>query len=134
MMNLFNLRTGKKLDGPVAIVSDLDKMISEPIAFRLHGKVHSIKPLSVKEFYKYSNALARLNGLRDKDQVGKDDLIDSYFVLFSSVIDSFTIKDLENMTQVQVSALFQLILDAVRGRAYTDEEEEKKKPLSRESI
>ena len=50
-MSLFNLKTGKPIEMPESqVVSDLDAMVAMPVAFRLHGKVHYIKPISVREF------------------------------------------------------------------------------------
>ena len=125
-MSVFNFRTGRKVSQNATIVSDLDKMIAEPIAFRLHGKIHTIEPISVKEFYAYTNALARLNALRDKENIENGELVDAYFNLFTSVCKSIKIEDLENMTQAQVGALFQLVIDSVTGKAYTSDEEKKK--------
>lgn len=116
------------MDKALDIVSDLDKMIAEPLAFKLHGRVHKIEPISVKEFYAYSNALARLNVLRDSKSIEKEDLVDAYFELYKSVISTIKLQDVEDMTQAQAAALFQLIIDVVTGRAYAPDEE-KKKPL-----
>lgn len=128
-MNLFNLRSGKQLDGPVAVVSDLDKMIAEPIAFRLHGKVHKIKPVSVSEFFKYTNALAALTRLKDKDAFTANDILVRYYDLIAAVCDTITYKDVEQMTHAQIAALFSIVIEAVTGKAHASNDEDEKKNL-----
>ncbi len=119
-MGIFNLKTGKKVED-VNIVSDLDRMVADSVAFRLHGKVHKIKPITVKEFYEYSNAIARLKVIEKADKVKKDEIVDAYYNLIHSVVDTINLSDVENMTQAQAAALFSLILDAISGKAQVDE-------------
>lgn len=115
-MNLFNLRTGKAKE-QVNVVSDLDAMIADPVPFRFGGRVHNIKPISVMEFYKYTNALAALMGLKDKQDATSEDMLDAYYNLFNSVCDSITHKDLASMSTAQIAALFKLTVDAISGAA-----------------
>lgn len=126
-MSILNFRSKSSKD--VDIVSDLDALIAKPVAFRFNGKVHAIKPISVVEFYKYANALAALNSLRDK-KCTTEDLVEAYINIFSAVCDTITEKDVNNMTQAQAAALFQLTIDAVYGKAQIDiMQDEKKKSL-----
>jgi hypothetical protein len=127
-MGLFNLRTGKPLDGPEAtVVSDLDAMVAAPIAFRLHGKVHHLKPITVKEFFAYSNAMLSLQRLEDAEKMSADQIIDLYFSLMSSVCESITHHDIKAMTQAQAVALVKLIIDHVTGKTQVGPEPEEKK-------
>lgn len=130
-MALFNLKTGKPVEMPEAqVVSDLDAMIAHPIAFRLHGKIHQIKPISVKEFYAFTNAIASITTLESDNKITTAQVIDLYTRIICSVCDSITRKDVELMTQAQCGALLNLIVEAVTGKAHAESQapsDEKKK-------
>lgn len=105
------------------LVADLDAMASEPFAFRLHGKNHVVKPIQLEEFLKYTNAYAQLwNKLDDKvKKITDEQLLDMYVDLFTSVCDTIKKDDVKKMSQAQIGALFQLISDAVTGKAHVDQ-------------
>jgi hypothetical protein len=126
-MGLFNLRTGKPVDGPEAtIVSDLDAMVANPIAFRLHGKVHHLNPVTVKEFFAYSNALLSIQTLQSKSDLSDEEIVDLYAKLIQSVCTSITKDDVKNLTHAQATALLNLIIEHITGRAHVSEDEKKK--------
>lgn len=104
------------------VVRDLDAIISEPVFFKLHGKVREIRPISTAGYLKYVNSLAALYELKDKQTVSADELIDRYFELVSAVCDDFTREDIEEMGQQQIGALFQLILDTISGKSQVEAE------------
>jgi hypothetical protein len=120
-MNIFNLRTGRKKE-EINVVSDLDAMIADPVPFRYLGRVHKIKPISVLEFYKYTNALANLMALKDRKDATSEDMLDAYFNLFKSVCDTITHKDIESMSTAQIAALFKLTVDSITGAAQATNE------------
>jgi len=120
-LNLFNLRTGKVKE-QVNVVSDLDAMIADPVPFRFGGRVHKIKPISVMEFYKYTNALAMLMGLKDKQDASSEDMLDAYYNLFKSVCDTITHSDIQSMSTAQIAALFKLTVDSISGAAQATNE------------
>lgn len=125
---LFSLRTGKPVEQPQAnLVSDLDAMIAHPVAFRLHGKVHFIRPISVKEFYAFTNAMLSVQGLEKAEHVTPAQIIDLYYRLVASVCDSIDRSDIEKMTQAQCGALLNLIVEVVTGKAHVESEESEKK-------
>lgn len=130
-MGLFNLRTGKVLDGPeAAIVSDLDAMVANPIAFRLHGKVHYLKPVTVKEFFAYANALAGLERLKSDEKLSDEQIVELYSQLIQSVCETVKADDVKLMTHAQATALLQLVIDHITGRAHAPapkQDEQKKK-------
>lgn len=127
-MSLFNLRTGKELDGPDAvIVSDLDAMVANPIAFRLHGKVHQLRPVTVKEFFAYANALLGLERLKSDEKLSDEQIVDIYCQLIQAVCETITRDDVKAMTHPQASALLQLIIEHINGKAHAPEKDEKKK-------
>lgn len=120
-MSLFNIKTGKPVEIPEAqVVSDLDAMIAHPIAFRLHGKIHQIKPISVKEFYAFANAIAGIGALEKEEKITTAQVVDLYTRIICSVCDSISRKDVEAMTQAQCGALLQLIVEAVTGKAQVE--------------
>lgn len=114
------------------VVADLDAILTQPINFRFAGKVHSIRPIKVAENYAVANAISELWALKDMKEITASQLIDRYFALVSSVCPTIKRKDIEGMTQAQVTGLYQLIVDAVTGKAQAksqSDDEEKKKRL-----
>jgi len=128
-MNIFNLKPARP-DTNIPVISDLDAMVAESVPFRFGGKVHFIKPISVLEFYQYTQALAKLVDLKDAQSVSGEELVDCYYNLFKAVCDTIEHKDIEKMTTAQASALFALTLDCVTGKVHGDKEGEKKKPTA----
>jgi len=126
-VGLFNLRTGRKLDGPEAVVvSDLDAMIAQPIAFRLHGKIHHLNPITVKEFFAYSNALLSVEKLKEQKVLSDEEMVGLYYGLIHSVCDTITKEDIKDMTHAQAAALLELVVKHVTGRAHAPEPDQKK--------
>lgn len=124
-MKLWPTRS-KSMDGPV---QDLDAIIAEPVSFRFKGKIHTMKPFSLAEFLKFTNAQSALMSLL-KDEgaiITTKDLADRYHKVISSVCPSITVDDILSMEQVQVAALYQLIIDMVTGQVDRGDGEVKKK-------
>lgn len=127
-MSLFNLRTGKVLDGPEAVVvSDLDAMIANPVAFRLHGKVHQMRPVTVKEFFAYANALVGLERLKSDEKLSDEQIVDLYCQLIQAVCDTVSKDDVKAMTHAQATALLQLVVDHITGKAHAPASDDVKK-------
>lgn len=124
-MGLFGTRKVAQSHSDARVFADLDALIAEPVAFRFNGETHLIKPVSTKEFFKLTNALARLDELRNAKTVKKDELVEAYSALISGACDTIGRKEVETMTQAQVGALFQLILDCITGKIYARDEEKK---------
>ena len=101
-------------------VADLDAMLVEPVGFRLHGKDHLIKPLTVEQFMLYAVNLSDIYSLKEKKDVTADELIDKYYALISSVCSTIKRSDIEQMSQQQVSALFELIVSTVTGKIFSE--------------
>ena len=125
----FESRASKK---DYELISDLDSILSEPISFKLHGRVRVIRPVSTEEFLRFSNALAKLYDLQEKSGVTPEELISRYFDLAKSIIEDISRKDIEDMAQVQIAGLFALLMDVVTGKAHADNEKKKKELLMRE--
>jgi hypothetical protein len=113
----------------VEVVADFDAMSSEPVAFKLNGKIHTIKPITNTEFFTFANAYARLTALlKDKgDSVPAEQVFDGYYEVFRSVCETISMDDIKNANSAQLGGVYQLIIDCVTGKAYVDE----KKTLNR---
>ena len=107
-----------KKSSKVEMIADLDAILSESVTFRLHGKIHTLKPLTVEEFLVYSRSLCNLVDLKEKETVTPSELVDCYYDLAHSVCSTIVREDIEKMTQGQVAALYQTILDTVTGKAF----------------
>lgn len=121
-MKFFPSRTDAKAKQGPDLVADLDSLVNESFHFKLHGKIHTIDPVSTIEFFKFANALARVEGLKTAEKVTGNELIDSYYNLASSICHTITREDIERMTQQQAGAFLQLLMDVSMGRV-----DEKKK-------
>lgn len=123
-MKLWPARS-QNFDGPV---SDLDAIVAAPVSFRFKGKVHTLKPFSLAEFLLFTNAQAHLMQLiKDETGVTTQELASRYHKVISSVCSSITIDDILSMEQVQVAALYQLVIDMVTGQV--DQGDGKKKRM-----
>jgi hypothetical protein len=126
-MNLFS---SKKSKHATEIVADLDQIVGKPVAFRLAGKTHYIDPITTQEFYGLANATAELWALKDEAKITADELVDRYYGIVFSVCKTIKRKDIEAMTQAQVTALYSLIMDTVMGRVGHGGVDEKKKRIA----
>jgi hypothetical protein len=113
------------------IVCDLDALISKPVGFTFQGKTHVIKPISTLVLFKAIDGIGGLQGL-SSGQYSQEELINAYVKIFSSVCDTIGKREVEAMTDSQKLALFQIILDCIKGKAHApahseNGEEEKKK-------
>lgn len=131
-MSVFNFKPARTKVQDTDIVSDLDALIEKPIAIKLLGKIHVIKPINTATFFQVTNALAKMDAMKNEPNYTKDQLIDSYTMIFSSVCDTIGKEEIECMTQAQVGALFKIVLDTITGKAHIDAaaESEKKKTMS----
>lgn len=108
------------------VIADLDALISEPIAFKFGGRVHLIQPIQTSEFFVITNKLAKMDLLRAKSEISKEELLKAYEDVICSACKTIKPKDIASMTQTQLAAIFQLILDCLTGKAYIESEDEKK--------
>lgn len=99
-------------------VTDLDAIIAESVTFRYKGKIHELKPMRLDEFLKFTNAQAELmNNIKDENErLTPRQLAGRYHKVISSVCDTLSIDDILGMEQVQVAALYQLVIDLVTGQ------------------
>jgi hypothetical protein len=106
--------------GEGLVVADLDKMVVQPLAFRYGDRVHFIKPVDVQNFLIVTERIAVLDRMQKAKELSGAELVRAYADLIASMCDTIKIDDVRKMSQAQVGALYQLILDAVTGRAYAE--------------
>ena len=121
-MGLFNIREPKKSEKPIVMVADLDRLESHSVGFRLHGKVHVIKPVKVKEFYSAISKLSAFGVLQKKEKLTDDELNAKYLEIITALCDTITLKDVEDCTRPQIAGLFQLIVDSIMGKSQAQAE------------
>lgn len=114
-------RQDSKAKSAAVMVADLDAMTTKPVSFRLLGRVHTIEPLTVQQFIGFAAAYADVLKMQDQEVVTPAQMVDSYFNLVSSVCKSITKADIQKMSQQQVAALFQIMVDLHTGRLFGDE-------------
>jgi len=104
-------------DGVTNIVADIDAIEVNPVAFKWNGKAHYLRPVSTKEYLKIAEIFVRMDNLnKNQSEYSVNDLVDVYSELISSLCNTITKKDVLSMTQVQVAAIIQLIIEHVTGR------------------
>lgn len=102
------------------IVRDFDKLVCEPVSFKLHGKAHTLNPITVQEFWRFSESMIQIQALANQKEVTIEQLAKGYLAVFQSVCPSITLQDVEKMSQAQVGALLQFIVDTIKGASQTD--------------
>lgn len=105
---------------PSKIVADLDAIKAEPVLFVLHGKEFLIVPMDVVTFMSMLDEYMNLMDLKKLDSVTPEQLVENYFKCFSKVIPDLTKKDISDMTQQQCAALYELVMDTITGRVFTE--------------
>jgi len=121
------LPTRQASQGPIA---DLDAIVAEAVPFKFQGRVHFIKPITLREFLKFTQANSEFHQRLSSDgAITSDQLADEYEKVIGSVCDTIKKKHILQMEQAQVAALYQLVIDAVTGQVKTPEDEGKKKRL-----
>jgi hypothetical protein len=128
-MSLFRPTRSQAIDqGPV---TDLDAIIAEPVCFKFKGKIHRLNPIDLKDFLKYTNAQAALMRIVN-DQEAKltaQQLGERYLAVISPLCQTITIDDIMSMEQVQVAALYQLVIDMVTGQVDQGDGKKKRRKL-----
>lgn len=115
-------------EGPVA---DLDAIVSDPVSFRFKGKIHVLKPIDLKDFLKFTNAQASLmRSANDPEKrLSAKELAEQYLSVISPLCDTITLDHIMEMEQVQIAALYQLVIDMVTGQVDTGDGKKKRAKL-----
>jgi hypothetical protein len=109
-------------------IADLDAMLVEPVGFRLLGRDHVINPISVEQFFLVTTKWAELDMLKAKKDVAISEVLDKYFEIISSVVDTISRDDLNQMSMQQIGGALQLVVETVTGKVFA---EDQKKTLTR---
>jgi len=129
------LRPARSAAKESELIADLDAMIAEPIAFRLHGKNHEILPISTKDFLKFSIEYEKIFGDKNKGGMTPEQVVERCYRMFKTLIPTISKNDIDNMNQAQVGALFSLVVDMVTGKAHVSDPKDyttqKKNPMLR---
>lgn len=135
LMKLWPART--KAQKEIEPVTDLDAIVSEPVPFKFKNKIHYLKPMALDEFLKFTNAQAKLMDTikNTENKLTGETLALKYHAVISSVCDTITIEDINDMEQAQVAALYQLVIDLVTGQVnYGDGKKKRQKIQIYESV
>ena len=103
------------------VVTDLDAIVKDSIAVKLHGKTHMIKPILVEEFFAISNALALVSDLQKREKITLEDLIDGYYGVIFAVCPTITKDDIRACSHSQVAAFLKRVISHVSGDLTEDE-------------
>jgi len=115
------------------IVSDFDKLVSEPVGFKFLGRVWKIKPVTNEIFMQVTLQYGKLVGfLQGEGELQGDALFEEYLKFIHPVCPEFKLEDLKKMNMPQLNALIGLIMKHLTGNVYSEanastEENEKKK-------
>jgi hypothetical protein len=113
-----------------APITDLDAIVAETVSFKYRGKVHQLKPMSLEQFLKFTNAQSELLASVNEDRLlTAKDLAEKYLGVISSVCDTITLDDILAMEQVQVAALYQLVIDLVTGQVDLGDSKKKREKI-----
>jgi hypothetical protein len=134
-LNLFKLRPTR--DAAISddvVVSDLDAIAGKEVAFKWRGRKYLIRPMTTEQFFNLSRQLVELDKLTHVKDDNGDALLGrwaaAYAKLFKIACPEITLNDVEDMTQAQIAALFNLILECVAGKAQVDIEKKKRELLN----
>lgn len=125
-MKFLPSRQKQKAKGQAPVmVSDLDAMVSQPVSFKVLGKVHTIEPLTVQQFTQFAYAYTKIMALHEQEVVTPDELVEAYYNMVSSVCSTVTKEDISKMSQQQVAGLFQIMVDLQAGKLFGDDGQKK---------
>ena len=129
MLSKFLPARAKKQEGPV---TDLDAIVAESVSFRFKGKIHTLHPVDMETFLKFTNAQSTLmRTLNDKENVlTPQALAEKYFEVINPLCSSIQLKDIMDMEQVQIAALYQLIIDMVTGQVPGENDKKKRQKIN----
>lgn len=120
----------QEADQSVRVVVDLDRMLGELPGFKYRGKVYQIRAMDTAVWLRLCEELAALNLLMRKEGFNRKEIRDRYYRLLVKAVDGISFEDVDQMTDAQLGAVVQLIVDCITGRAYAQEGDKKKAPTT----
>jgi hypothetical protein len=112
------------------LVADLDKILTDTVAFRLHGVTRYIKPVSAETFFRYAESIARLGQLRRENLADQTKFAKALYEITRHVVDPITYEDIERCSLAQQAGLYSTVLDCVSGRQSAAPNGNEKKKLT----
>lgn len=134
-MGAFQFKPVRSQSQPL-VITDLDALISKPIAFKFQGEIFTVKPVDTGTYLKVADGLGQLQALTSQDQanVKREDIDQAYFNLLSNLCDDLKISHIQKMTVAQINALLRLIVRHLTGETekymQSDDSAQKKNQLS----
>lgn len=118
----------------VKILSDFDKMVSESVGFKFHGKVYVMKPVNVGNFMSvtlaYQGIIQMMSDRSEGKGLNDEDVYLKYFDLISPIVPEITFAEVRSMTLVVLNQLINLIYRQLAGDPSLYSDVEKKKFLN----
>ncbi len=113
------------------LVADIDKIVSTPVAFMLLGRKRLLKPISTEEYLRFTRAYNEFSQATGDKNLNAKQISKKLHNIFSAVCEDISVKDIGEMTQSQIGAVYALILRTVSGEIFSedDQEEFEKKTL-----
>lgn len=106
----------KKRERPVHYLN-LDDLAPDPHEFEYGGKIYQLKVLTTREFLDLRQTL---DGLREAGDELTAEAFESAIEFIKPVIPGFPHEELDDMSTVQITALFQFCAEVIRGPSLED--------------
>ena len=103
-------------------IADLDAMLVEPVGFKLLGRDHVMRPLSVEQFFRVTTKWAELEAIRADKEINVEALLDKYHEIISAAVPTVKREDMDKMSMQQIGAVLQLVVETVTGKIFATEE------------
>jgi hypothetical protein len=114
----------------VRVVADLDRMLGDLPGFRFQGRIYRVKAMNTAVWLQLCNELAGLN-LRMKDSgFDRAEVRKRYSSLLGKAVDGIRFEDVDRMTDAQLGAVVQLVVECVTGKAYVEDPKKKTGPAA----
>lgn len=88
---------------------DLDGILARSHYFKFGGYTHEIKPVTLDKFIRFTSEFQNMQSKKTHD-------MDLYTKCFRIVCPSITHKHVEQMSVIQLGALFDLIFEIIQGK------------------
>jgi hypothetical protein len=108
----------EQVQGGEGVVLDLDQLTPQPIRFRMYGKIHEARPVSVGQFGEIYNGITKIDALAVKKQLKGDKLYRAYIRALKPVCPTVSALDLAKMTRLQQVAFFLFVFKVISGEAF----------------
>lgn len=126
-MGAFSLIKGtKRPEETPVVISNLDKILSKPVAFILHGRTHVVNPIPLDKHLEFAHALVEFGSVKDKTNL--QDLQVQYYKTIHPIVPSLTLEDIRVLPMIQLTGLTSLINKIITGEIHIENDSQKKNP------